>query len=132
MNTYMKFWKEMIGTAITGSKSYYMWLGLLAIFSLCGLVSYFQQIDQGLMVTNLTDEVSWGAYIANFTFLVGVAAAAVLLVVPAYVYKNNDVKEVVLIGEILAFCAIVMCLLFIMVIWGDLIAFGMLFHFWVD
>jgi molybdopterin-containing oxidoreductase family membrane subunit len=72
----------------------------------------------GLIVTNLTDQVSWGAYIANFTFLVGVAAASVLLVVPAYVYHHKEVKEVVLLGEILAVCAIVMCLLFIVVDMG--------------
>ncbi|MBT4790776.1 MAG: polysulfide reductase NrfD [Halobacteriovoraceae bacterium] len=97
---------------------YFKWIGILLFITFAGLVSYIQQLDQGLVVTNLTDEVSWGAYIANFTFLVGVAAAAVLLVIPAYVYKNKAVKEVVLIGEILAFCAIVMCLLFIMVDMG--------------
>lgn len=118
MTTYLEFWKAMILSVFNGNKQFYAWIGFLAILSFFGLLSYYQQIDQGLMVTNLTDEVSWGAYIANFTFLVGVAAAAVLLVVPAYVYKNKAVKEVVLIGEILAFCAIVMCLLFIMVDMG--------------
>lgn len=118
MTQYLVFWKKMIISAFTGGKNYYLWLSFLSLLILIGLVSYYQQFTHGLIVTNLVDEVSWGAYIANFTFLVGVAAAAVLLVVPAYVYKNNAVKEVVLIGEILAFCAIIMCMLFIMVDMG--------------
>jgi molybdopterin-containing oxidoreductase family membrane subunit len=95
--------------------THYFWLGLLGVLSLIGLYSYGAQFTQGFTVTNLSDQVSWGAYIANFTFLVGVAAAAVLLVVPSYLYKNKDIKKVVLLGEILAFVAIIMCLLFIVV-----------------
>jgi molybdopterin-containing oxidoreductase family membrane subunit len=59
--------------------------------------------------------VSWAFYIGNFTFLVGVAAAAVVLVIPAYIYHWGPIKEVALLGEILAISAIVMCLLFILV-----------------
>lgn len=115
---YFRFWRDMILSSLKGSTKYHLWLGSLLLLILFGFISYSKQLDQGLAVTNLTDQVSWGSYIANFTFLVGVAAAAVLLVVPAYVYKNSAVKEVVLIGEILAFCAIIMCLLFIVVDMG--------------
>lgn len=108
----------MIREALTGPKSYFLWLGILTLLTCFGLWSYFFQLRDGLQVTNLTNQVSWGAYIANFTFLVGVAAAAVLLVVPAYVFHNKDVKEIVLIGELLAFTAIVMCILFIAVDMG--------------
>ena len=118
MSTYLEFWKNMLLTVFKGSQQFYKWIGLLAFLCLIGLVAYSQQFDKGLVVTNLADEVSWGAYIANFTFLVGVAAAAVLLVVPAYVYKNEAVKEIVILGEILAVTAIVMCMLFIMVDMG--------------
>ena len=61
----------------------------------------------------MRDQVSWGFYIGNFTFLVGVAAAAVLLVIPAYVYHWKPIKEVVILGELLAISAIVMCGLFV-------------------
>lgn len=105
----------MIGCALKGSRLYYLWLLFLSILAGVGAYFYIGQFQQGLVVTNMSDQVSWGAYIANFTFLVGVAAAAVLLVVPSYIYKRKDVKEVVLIGELLAVAAIVMCLLFIMV-----------------
>ncbi|MBT3980802.1 MAG: polysulfide reductase NrfD [Bacteriovoracaceae bacterium] len=108
----------MIKEAFTGDKRYFTWLGGLSVFILFGMVAYYFQFTQGLEVTNLSDQVSWGVYIANFTFLVGVAAAAVLLVVPAYVFKMKSVKKVVLLGELLAVSAIVMCMLFIMVDMG--------------
>ena len=115
MNKYIVFWLRMFRCGLTGSTHYFLWLGLLGVLSLLGLYSYGVQCTQGFTVTNLSDQVSWGAYIANFTFLVGVAAAAVLLVVPSYLYKSKDIKKVVLLGEILAFVAIIMCLLFIAV-----------------
>jgi molybdopterin-containing oxidoreductase family membrane subunit len=63
----------------------------------------------------MRDQVSWGFYIGNFTFLVGVAAAAVVLVIPAYVYDWKPIREIVIYGELLAVSAIVMCLLFVFV-----------------
>jgi Ni/Fe-hydrogenase subunit HybB-like protein len=115
MHKYTVFWLRMFRCALTGNTHYFLWLGLLGVLSLLGLYSYGVQFTQGFTVTNLSDQVSWGAYIANFTFLVGVAAAAVLLVVPSYLYKNKDIKKVVLLGEVLAFVAMIMCLLFIVV-----------------
>ena len=115
MISYINYWIKMIQYALKGNVRFYSWMGFLAVLIVAGLVAYFQQWESGLIVTNLSDQVSWGAYIANFTFLVGVAAAAVLLVVPTYIYGNKDVKEVVLIGELLAVSAITMCLLFITV-----------------
>ncbi len=63
----------------------------------------------------MRDQVSWGLYIANFTYLVGVAAAAVLLVIPAYVYHFDPIKEIVVLGELFAASSIVMALLFVTV-----------------
>ena len=82
---------------------------------LLGLHAWATQFVQGLQTTGMTNQVSWGAYIANFTFLVGVAAAAVMLVIPAYVYKKEHMHEVVLFGELMAIAVIVMCLLFVTV-----------------
>lgn len=118
MAEYLIFWKRMLIAAFTGGKIFKTWVAALMGLCILGLFFYSRQLDQGLIVTNLTDQVSWGAYIANFTFLVGVAAAAVLLVVPAYVFKVKAVKEVVIIGELLALAAIIMCMLFIMVDMG--------------
>jgi molybdopterin-containing oxidoreductase family membrane subunit len=116
MMTYLQYWYRLISSLFSSrQKIYYVWVSVLALFAFNGLLAYIYQFQHGLIVTNLSDQVSWGAYIANFTFLVGIAAAAVLLVFPTYVMRRKDVAEVVLIGEILASSAIIMCLLFIVV-----------------
>ncbi|MDD9943564.1 MAG: polysulfide reductase NrfD [Myxococcales bacterium] len=115
MLAYLQYWGAMLRHAFTGSRTYLAWLCLLGLGGVAGALSYAKQASEGLIVTNMTDQVSWGAYIANFTFLVGIAAAAVLLVVPTYVYGRKDVKEVVLVGELMAVSAIVMCLMFVIV-----------------
>jgi len=102
----------------TGRKSYFAWLAVLLVAIAIGVMAYVNQFQQGLIATNIRDEVSWAFYIGNFTFLVGVAAAAVLLVIPAYIYHWGPIKEVVLIGELLAISALAMCLLFIQVDMG--------------
>ncbi|HEX8907571.1 MAG TPA: NrfD/PsrC family molybdoenzyme membrane anchor subunit [Anaeromyxobacteraceae bacterium] len=98
-----------------GNRAYYAWLLALGVAILIGLVAYVHQARTGLIATNMRDQVSWAFYVGNFTFLVGVAAAAVLLVIPAYVYEWGPIKEVVILGELLAISAITMCLLFILV-----------------
>ena len=102
-----------------GDKKYYAWLAFLSFFIALGVYSYIGQLNRGLIITAMRDQVSWGFYISNFTFLVGVAAAAVLLVIPAYIYNFKPIKEIVLFGELLAISAITMCILFIMVDMGQ-------------
>ena len=98
-----------------GDWRYYAWVGLLVAVSLVGLNAYCKQLVYGLSVTGMSDEVSWGVYIANFTFLVGVAAAAVMMVIPVYIYDNEEMHDLVIFGELLAVAAIIMCLLFVTV-----------------
>ncbi len=99
----------------TGGRRYYLWLTFLVALIGVGSFAYYRQTVHGLGVTGMTDQVSWGVYIANFTFLVGVAAAAVMMVIPGYLYHNKEVKRGVLLGEMVAIGAIVMCLLFVVV-----------------
>jgi molybdopterin-containing oxidoreductase family membrane subunit len=80
-----------------------------------GARHYGQQLAAGLIVTHLSNQVSWGFYIANFTFLVGVAAAAVMLVIPAYIFDRKDIKDVVLMGDTMAIAAVSMAMLFVVV-----------------
>ena len=87
----------------------------LSVICLLGLNAYCKQFVDGLIVTGMSDEVSWGVYIANFTFLVGVAAAAVMMVIPVYIYDNEDLHDLVIFGELLAVAAILMCLAFVTV-----------------
>ncbi len=101
-----------------GNKYYYCWVAFLGLLMAMGLTSYLKQLDDGLIVTAMRDQVSWGFYISNFTFIVGIAAAAVLLVVPAYLYDFKPIKEIVLFGELLAVSAITMCIMFVVVDMG--------------
>jgi len=101
--------------ACDGDWRYYLWTGALFIVCLLGLNAYAKQLVHGLVVTGMTDQVSWGVYIANFTFLVGVAAAAVMLVIPVYIYKDESLHDLVIFGELLAIAAILMCLAFVTV-----------------
>ena len=105
--------KDAVLEVTHGSKVYHIWMAVLTFIMLLGMYNYSIQLEQGLSATGMTDRVSWGLYISNFTFLVGVAAAAVMLVLPAYVLKNIDFKQAVLIGEGLAVSALLMCLAFV-------------------
>lgn len=103
------------GVMFRGGRLYWSWIALLWAAILLGGVFYVRQVMYGLIVTGMSDQVSWGAYIANFTYLVGVAAAGVMLVIPAYVFHREDIKHVVLIGEGAAVAAVVMAMLFVVV-----------------
>lgn len=96
-----------------GSRNYYLWLAFLVALIAVGVAGYTTQFNDGLVATGLRDPVSWGFYIGNFTFLVGVAAAAVVLVIPAYVYHWKPIKELAVLGEVLAISALTMCMLFV-------------------
>lgn len=100
---------------IRGGPLYFAWLALLVAGMLPGAIAYGWQLSEGLAVTGLSNEVSWGAYIANFTFLVGMAAAAVMLVIPSYVFHNEHTRSVVIIAEALAVAACLMAMLFVFV-----------------
>ncbi|MEO5355924.1 MAG: polysulfide reductase NrfD [Nitrospirae bacterium YQR-1] len=125
--TILRFSKDLFKHITTGKRAYFIWLGVLAVVMLNALISYINQLTHGLIVTNMRDQVSWGFYIANFTFLVGVAAAAVILVIPSYVYHFKPIKEIVLFGEMVAVTAVLMCLLFVVVDLGKPLASWHLF-----
>lgn len=110
-----QFVKEGVVLNLTGGFSYQTYLCCLLGMMMIGVYCYFRQIGLGLAVTNMSNIVSWGFYISNFTFLVGVAAAAVMLVLPAYIFKDKDLHRVVIIGEGVAVGALVMCMTFVFV-----------------
>src|SRR4026207_1518657 len=86
---------------------------------LVGAYAYSVQLRYGLGVTGMNDHVSWGLYISNFTFLVGLAAAALMLVLPAYILEDVDFGRAVLMAEAVAVAALVMCLSFVVVDLGN-------------
>ena len=99
----------------SGSIWYWLWVTALSVIALLGLNAYSRQLAHGLFTTGMGDEVSWGIYIANFAFLVGMAAAAVMMVIPAYIFKDREMHKVVIFSELYAVAAMIMCLLFIIV-----------------
>ena len=118
MNTVRLFSRFIGGSTrllLHGPRAYWIWLAALLVLIVSGAFAYANQVRTGLVVSAMRDQVSWGFYIGNFTFLVGVAAAAVMLVIPAYVYDWKPIREIVIYGELLAISAIVMCLMFVLV-----------------
>ena len=104
----------MLEKAFTGGKAYKRWMGFLILLVIGGSLSYMQQFKYGLGITGMSRDISWGVYISQFTFLVGVAASAVMLVLPYYLHDYKTFGKIVILGEMLAVSAIVMCLTFIM------------------
>ena len=114
MRKYFTFLWDCFRLSFVGDWRYHLWMTVLTVGALVGLHAYCQQLVHGLVATGMTDQVSWGLYIANFTYLVGLAAAAAMLVIPVYVYRNMHLHDVVIFGELLAVAVILMCLLFVM------------------
>ncbi|RJP39697.1 MAG: menaquinol oxidoreductase, partial [Desulfobacteraceae bacterium] len=103
----------MLERALNGSKHYWIWIFFLLGVIGVGFGFYMRQLDVGLGITGLSRDVSWGFYIAQFTFLVGVAASAVMLVIPYYLHDYKKFGRIMLLGEFLAVSSVIMCLLFI-------------------
>lgn len=113
MKTYLTFLTRCFRLSFVGDHRYYAWMFGLSAFVLIGIYAYCRQFVYGLGTSGLTDHVSWGFYIANFTYLVGMAAAAVMLVIPVYIYHNRELHDLVIFGELFAVAAIIMALLFV-------------------
>ena len=109
------FFRDVVRWNLAGSTGYRLFLLFLLAVMAQGLYAYSVQWKVGLAATGMSNIVSWGLYISNFTFLVGVAAAAVMIILPAYIFRDPDFHRVVIIGECVAVGALVMCLTFILV-----------------
>ncbi len=109
----------MLEKAFEGGKSYWTWLLFLCVLIAVGFYNYLQQFSFGLGLTGMHRDVSWGLYIGQFTFLVGVAASAVMLVIPYYLHDYKKFGKIVILGEFLAISAVLMCMLFIMADMGQ-------------
>ncbi len=109
----------MLEKALTGSKAYWRWIIFLLVVIGAGTLMYLKQFHEGLGITGMSRDVSWGFYIGQFTFLVGVAASAVMLVIPYYLHDYEKFGRIVIFGEFLAVAAVTMCILFIFVDMGQ-------------
>jgi molybdopterin-containing oxidoreductase family membrane subunit len=108
----------MLEAAFKGGRRYWTLMAIWGILIIIGLVAYGQQFTEGLGVTGMSRDVTWGLYIAQFTFLVGVAASAVMVVLPYYLHDYKAFGKLVILGEFLAVSAVLMCMLFIFVDMG--------------
>lgn len=113
--SFRSFLRQSLHVATDGGWVFYAWMFVLTAIALVGANAWAVQVRDGMIRTNMTDHVSWGLYIANFTFCVGLAAGGVMMVIPAYLYRDHDMHDVVIIGEILAIAAIVMSTLSVVV-----------------
>ncbi|MEW6594448.1 MAG: sulfate reduction electron transfer complex DsrMKJOP subunit DsrP [Thermodesulfobacteriota bacterium] len=119
----------MIEKALKGGRGYWAWMiFLLAIMGMGGMF-YVQQFNYGLGITGMSRDVTWGVYISQFTFLVGVAAGGLMLVLPYYIHHYKDFGRITILGEFMAIAAVIMCLLFILADLGQPIrALNVLLH----
>jgi molybdopterin-containing oxidoreductase family membrane subunit len=109
----------MLEKALVGDKRYWAWVGFLALVIFVGFLFYLKQFNEGLAITGMSRDVSWGLYIAQFTFLVGVAASAVMVVLPYYLHNFKTFGKITILGEFLAIGAVIMCVTFIFVDMGQ-------------
>ncbi len=109
----------MFEKAVVGGRRYWTWIGALAAVILAGFLCYLLQLREGLGVTGLSRDVTWGLYIAQFTFFVGVAASAVMVVLPYYLHDYKAFGKITILGEFLAISSVTMCMLFIFVDMGQ-------------
>ncbi len=109
----------MLERALKGSPAYFkLLIGLLAVMT-AGVICYLIQFNEGLRVTGMSRDISWGLYISQFTYLVGVAAGGVMVVLPYYIHDYKAFGRITILGEFLAIAAVIMCLLFIFVDIGN-------------
>jgi Ni/Fe-hydrogenase subunit HybB-like protein len=109
----------MIEKALSGGRGYWAWLCFLLILTVLGFLMYLRQWEVGLGVTGLSRNISWGLYIANFTFFVGVAASAVMVVLPYYLHDTKVFGKITVLGEFLAVGAVIVSVLFVFVDLGQ-------------
>jgi molybdopterin-containing oxidoreductase family membrane subunit len=113
MDKLKRFAVDYVTYVVKGGPAFYAWIAFLCLLILCLLYGSYLHAADGLRYTGLTDQIHDGLYLANFVFLVGIAAGAVTIVFPAYVYHHKALHAVVALGEMLAISAVLMCILFI-------------------
>lgn len=105
----------MLEKALMGNKKYFTLIAILLTIILFSFFVYIYQLKNGLIITGMGRDVSWGLYISQFTYLVGVAAAALMVVLPCYLHNYKLFARITVLGEFMAVSAVIMCMLFIFI-----------------
>jgi molybdopterin-containing oxidoreductase family membrane subunit len=87
--------------------------------SAIAVILFTAQLNNGLTITAMSQDMPWGFYIAQLTFLVGVAASAVMVVLPYYLHDFKAFGRITILGEFLAVPAVLLCPLFVLVDLGQ-------------
>jgi Ni/Fe-hydrogenase subunit HybB-like protein len=102
-----------------GSKNYYTLVAILLGVIAIGFYAYMRQYFFGIGLTGMSRSVAWGLYIGQLTFLVGIAASAVMVVLPYYLHDYKAFGKITLFGEFLAIGSVCMIPLFVLVDLGQ-------------
>lgn len=113
MQNLIHFATDYVGYILKGGSRFYAWMAFLALLTVGAVYGFYLQNTEGLIVTGLSSQIHDGLYFANLVFLVGVAAGAVTIVFPAYVYHHKAMHEVTVLGEMLAIAAVIMVTVFV-------------------
>ena len=60
-------------------RGFYLTVAVLGLAILWGAIAYWTQFNEGLGVTGLQQPVSWGFYVTNFVFFIGISHAGTLI-----------------------------------------------------
>lgn len=91
-----------------------------AVVALAGLGCWIMQLLNGLSVTGMSDGTSWGLYITNFMFFVGLSAGGLIVASSASIFHIEKYKQVALPAVILSTVCICCAAIFIMVDLGGI------------
>jgi Ni/Fe-hydrogenase subunit HybB-like protein len=108
---------ERVGPA--PSTRYWSGIALIGMLIATGCYCYLQQLHYGLGITGLGRDVTWGLYIAQFAIAEGLAASAVIVLLPGFLHGASGFDRIALPGVLVAIASITMCMLFIVVDLGQ-------------
>lgn len=104
-------------TNVNVALRYKLWMTFLVITMIVGGVAIGYRLIEGLAVTNLTNFVPWGAWVAFYIFFVGLSAGAFLLSTLIFVFGMVQYEKV---GRYALFTALICMFVALMFIALDL------------
>ncbi len=96
-------------------KRYKVASALLAALVVVGVGCWIYQLLQGLTVTGMNNGTSWGLYITNFMFFVGLSAGGLIVASSASVFHISKFKQVALPAIILSTVCICAAGMFVLI-----------------
>jgi Ni/Fe-hydrogenase subunit HybB-like protein len=95
-----------------------LWVVALLIICIIGVIGYYKQLTEGLIVTDMRDYASWGIYISNFVFFVAISLVGSLVTAMLRIINFKWRTPLTRIAEIIAVSAITFASIIIVVDMG--------------